>query len=494
MTQTALASIALRDRHLQVDADGRLDSLSIAVEHAPNGIALLAADGSVSYANARLAELLGEDPEEQPLEAWMLEPEAMAGLRDALAHSSWWTTETRLAGSAGAPFWAALTVAPVPGHGTTRAVVQIENATARRQALEALETANDTLLRTNEARSTFVSIVSHELRTPLTAIRGAIELVAGGHSGPTSPEQDRFMQMALRNLTRLSSILDDLLDLSRIDAGRLSLTPGELEVAPLVSDVGHTFSAKAAQAGIELVVDVAAGLPALFADSARLHQVLANLVGNAVKFTPRGGRITISAKASSEAIEIAVTDSGLGIARDSLPRVFDRFWQAEDVLTRKSGGSGLGLSIARDLVEAHAGTLTVESELGKGSRFTVRLPIDSEATRETAELEERLVPHRRYPAFGVLVVEPLGSADELAIHALADALHALLPRTCDEIVVQPASGRVALLLGATDRSGADIVRRRLAQRLEGLAVVRGPGMYPDHGHTAGRLLAAATAN
>jgi hypothetical protein len=239
--------------------------------------------------------------------------------------------------------------------------------------------------------------------------------------------------------------------------------------------------------------------------------VLTNLLGNAVKFTPQGGRITLSARAEGESVEIAVTDSGIGIPREDQQRVFERFYQTEDTLTRRTKGSGLGLSIARDLVKSHGSDLMLESESGRGSRFFFHLPVSSERAIEMSEFEEEIRQHRRYPFFGLLVIEPVlersdvspeASAREVAVlDQLGELLRTALPRESDIITVQMALRRFVLVMLGTPRHGCRIVRERLEKRLatapatqgDGLPAVQfsGPACFPDDGQSGRDLIASA---
>nr|WP_307123965.1 HAMP domain-containing sensor histidine kinase [Streptomyces sp. B1I3] len=226
--------------------------------------------------------------------------------------------------------------------------------------------------RLEQQRKVMVSDVAHELRTPLSNIRGWLE---GAQDGVAAPDA-AFVSSLLEEAVQLQHIIDDLQDLSAADAGVLRLHPEPVRIGELLTHVAAAHQAQADAAGVSLTV--AAGLPAptLTADPVRLRQAVGNLVSNAVRHTPAGGRVTLRAYAdeSGEAVGVEVADTGSGIAPDNLPYVFDRFWRAEKSRSRRTGGSGLGLAIVRKLAEAHGGTAGVVSTVGEGSVFTLRLP------------------------------------------------------------------------------------------------------------------------
>ncbi|MGV2916390.1 ATP-binding protein [Streptomyces alfalfae] len=220
-----------------------------------------------------------------------------------------------------------------------------------------------------EQRKAMVSDVAHELRTPLSNIRGWLEAAEDGVV-ETDPE---LVTSLLEEALLLQHIVDDLQDLAAADAGTLRLHKEPVRAADIAEQVAAAHQARADAAGVRLRA-TALGDPRLTADPLRLRQAVGNLVSNAVRHTPEGGSVRITCRATSDAVLIEVADTGTGIDPADLPHVFDRFWRADKSRTRATGGSGLGLSIVRKLVEAHDGTVTADSVPGKGSQFTVRLP------------------------------------------------------------------------------------------------------------------------
>ena len=234
----------------------------------------------------------------------------------------------------------------------------------------ALETAD-------RQRRELLADVAHELRTPLTVVQGNLEGLRDGVYQPTPEHLDLILDETLK----LGRLVDDLRLLTLAEAGQLSLDLQALDVAQLLVDLREAFACQADEAGIELTVDAVQALPPLPADPQRLGQVLGNLIGNALRHTPRGGRVTLGASLTpaGDAVRLWVADTGEGIAADDLPRIFDRFWRGDPARSHEAGvpagHSGLGLAIARSLVEAHGGRIWAESQVGQGTTVSCLLPL-----------------------------------------------------------------------------------------------------------------------
>lgn len=255
-------------------------------------------------------------------------------------------------------------------------------------------------------KSEFISIVSHELRTPLTAIKNSLDILSGGKCGEINDSGQKFLSMAQRNVQRLAGIINDLLDLSKIEAGKMDYHFANMDIHSVIDYVKSSLSVVAKEKGLNLISEETPDLPEIYADSQRLEQVLTNLVSNAIKFTPEGKTIIIRShladasqlnapdcfkndinKLSGKYIVVGVEDQGIGIAEKDLLRAFDKFAQIENSLSRKVGGSGLGLPIAKQLLQAHNGAIWCDSELNKGSRFYFAIPVSTVG----AEAEKNLI-------------------------------------------------------------------------------------------------------
>ena len=244
-------------------------------------------------------------------------------------------------------------------------------------------------------KSEFISIVSHELRTPLTSIKNSLDILLSGRCGEVTEASDKFLSMAKRNVQRLSGIINDLLDLSKIEAGKMDFHFKNININSVIEYVKSALSVVAKEKGLSLLTEECENLPEIYADSQRLEQVLTNLVSNAIKFTPEGRSITIKSrlmnagdliynecfadimkKLEGDCVVVSVQDEGIGIAEKDLLHVFDKFAQIENSLSRKVGGSGLGLPIAKQLLEAHNGAIWCDSKPDCGSTFYFAIPVE----------------------------------------------------------------------------------------------------------------------
>ncbi|GEM_PF-454684 len=241
----------------------------------------------------------------------------------------------------------------------------------------------------NEMKSKFVSHVSHELRTPLVAIQRSLALLLEEQASNLGSDQKQYLEIANRNIGRLGRLINDILDLSKIEAGKLEIHPMVFSLPTVLEDVKTTFVTWAKDKKIEIALQVPQGSVMVEADRDRINQVLANLVSNALKYTPEGGSITLEALLvrdesipSGDCVEVGVRDTGIGISPQDQKRIFERFEQVS--LSQPAGisSTGLGLSIAREIVELHGGKIWVESQEGKGSRFAFRIPLKSKSEQK----------------------------------------------------------------------------------------------------------------
>ena len=274
----------------------------------------------------------------------------------------------------------------------------LKNATLYQEIIE----TNKKLERLEKLKSEFISIVSHELRTPLTSIKNSLDILLTGKCGEVTQAGEKFLTMAKRNVTRLSGIINDLLDISKIEAGKMDFHFKPVQLNMVIDYVKSALSGLAKEKSLEVSVEEFGILPEVTADAQRLEQVLTNLLSNAIKFTPEGKQIRIKSELlnaedlkyppcfedamknlKGNYIVVSVEDEGIGIAENELLHAFDKFAQIENSLSRKVGGSGLGLPIAKQLIEAHKGAIWCESVLNKGSKFYFALPVElSQVERE----------------------------------------------------------------------------------------------------------------
>jgi len=260
-----------------------------------------------------------------------------------------------------------------------------------------LQDAFDKLKELDRLKSNFLATISHELRTPLTSIIGYSEMLTAGIAGELGEEQAGFVETIRSKGELLLTLISSLLDLNKLERGQLSIEPELVDPRAMLTEVKETYLPEADKKRIDFVVDLGEDVPAIRADPVRLRQILINLAGNAIKFTPEQGTVTVAATrtemhvsgddddddddvgaalmmAPEPAVEFAVSDTGIGMAQDELDKIFDAFYQVDGSSTREYGGTGLGLSIAKNLVDAHGGTIRVESAIDGGTTFFVTLP------------------------------------------------------------------------------------------------------------------------
>jgi len=227
-----------------------------------------------------------------------------------------------------------------------------------------------------QMKDEFISLVSHELRTPLAAIKGSTDILLDGIMGELNLRQTDCLAIAKRNIDRLGRLINDLLDFSRIEAGKMQLNKQKVNIANLVRDTIALFEATAKAKDLKLIASLEPDLPEIEVDADKITQVVTNLLGNATKFTPAGGQITVGAARVKDTLQIDVVDTGLGVPHQDLVKIFEKFYQVIRMdNSQKTKGTGLGLPICKGIVEKHGGKIWVESELGKGSKFSFSLPI-----------------------------------------------------------------------------------------------------------------------
>jgi signal transduction histidine kinase len=260
-----------------------------------------------------------------------------------------------------------------------QAVIAIENIRLFQEIQEKsrqLEAANERLEELDRLKSDFVSNVSHELRTPLTAIKGAVDLVLREVAGPLTEKQTHYLTRVRSNTQHLAGLINDLLDLSKIESGKIEVKSSRVSLGGLVHEVVESLRPVAAEKVIALEATISEPSTLVWADRDKVNQVLMNLIGNAIKFTPAQGRITVSASRSGkESAQVSVSDTGPGIAPNEKEKIFDRFYQIAEVGGAKPKGTGLGLAICKALVELHGGKIWVEPEPNGGSTFYFTLPV-----------------------------------------------------------------------------------------------------------------------
>jgi PAS domain S-box-containing protein len=249
-----------------------------------------------------------------------------------------------------------------------------QDVTERYRLEETLREQNEKLKELDRLKNGFISSVSHELRTPLASIMGYAEFLEDEISGSLNPDQTTFVGQITEGARRLQLLVDDLLDFARFDSGTFRIHPRDADLAEKVMEIVNSLQPLAHEAGLRLEARHPGTPLSLGFDPERIGQVLLNLLGNAIKFTPRGGAIEVRVSQEPGEVRIDVQDSGIGIADSDLPKLFQKFYQIDPSTTREKGGAGLGLSISKALIEAHGGRIGVNSQPGSGSTFWFTLP------------------------------------------------------------------------------------------------------------------------
>jgi PAS domain S-box-containing protein len=260
---------------------------------------------------------------------------------------------------------------------TVRAVESNENQTGK--TVLAIRDITD-LDRVDQMKSEFVSMVSHELRTPLTSIKGYVDMVLDGEAGNINEEQTSYLEVAKNNTDRLIDLVNELLDISRIEAGRIELKLRALPIQDIVRSVAVSLRTQMEESNIELKLDMPQKPVMVFADAGRLTEILTNLLINANHYSTGGASIAVSMHVIDGQARIDVTDTGIGIAPEDVDKIFNKFYRVDNSITRQVGGTGLGLAVKKSLVELHGGQIWVSSGLGEGSTFSFTIPLASGET------------------------------------------------------------------------------------------------------------------
>ena len=373
----------LRDIKERKEIEGQLRKLSRAVEQSPASVVITNRDGTIEYVNPRfekltgysIAEAIGNNP--RILKTGMQDEKFYKNMWETVLSGNVWQGELCNRKKNGDLYWERALIAPVRNARgeITHFVAVKEDISESRQAAEELRIAKEAAEAANRAKSDFLANMSHELRTPLNSVIGFSRVLAKGFFGKLNEKQNEYVRYIEDSGNHLLGLINDILDLSKVEAGKM-----KLEVSPVVlKDLFHASIAmlkeRALKHNVQLSLHTDPGLgETIEADERKVKQILFNLLTNAVKFTPEGGSVTLTASQEADSLLVCVEDTGIGIKADEIGKLFSEFTQLESVYTKKYEGTGLGLALTKRLVELHGGKIWVESEEGKGSRFFFTLP------------------------------------------------------------------------------------------------------------------------
>ncbi len=366
--------------------------------------------------------------------------------------------------------------------------------------------------RMERLKDEFVSTVSHELRTPLSTIQEFTAILIDQLAGPLTDEQREYLGIIRANIQRLTRMIDNLLDMARIDAGHAVLRKAVTDITPLVEQTVQSIRPLAKNKGLELEVRLPGGLPALYADADKITQVLINLISNAIKFTPGPGRVTVSVSEGENDLTFSVADTGVGIAAQDVPKLFEKFSRVHHPVTDEgTRGTGLGLAISKRLVELHGGGIGVTSRPDKGSTFTFTLPKYHETELFHELFKSGIEKAKQQQGRFSIVVVSVQSFQELKgqygleeatrlLNEVEEALRGTVRRRDGgDLVLRWRRGETVIVLAEADQKGAHAMGQRVKRVLEqrqfavGHTTIRLPllvvtATYPDEGTTELELL------
>ena len=347
----------------------------VVIRHGRNGSVLSAPQAAESIVGVQASELLGNGLFDRVHVADR--PAYLAALADAASLNEERSLELRIRCGAGQFRWVDMRCLPrESGAGEREVIAVLRDISERKSQDRAIETARAESERADAAKIRFIATMSHELRTPLNAIIGFSDMLTNESLELDPRRKLEYAKLINDSGHHLLSVVNGILDVSKMENGNFEITPEPFTPAPAIESCADLLALKAQDAGVELTMRIAPDLPDVAADRRAFNQILINLISNAVKFTPRGGRVTVSARCDGPKLAVTVEDTGVGIGESDLPRLGEAFFQGRASYDRRHDGTGLGLSIVKGLVHLHGGEVDIKSRLGEGTRVTVRLPFE----------------------------------------------------------------------------------------------------------------------
>ncbi len=359
----------------------------VITRHARNGSALFVSPAAEQLFGIPVGNLMGHGLFDRVHVADR--PAYLSALADAATQGQARSVEFRIRRDDDAPgqfVWVEMRCRPLDrakarANADCEVVAVLRDIGERKSQELALELARAESERANSAKSRFLATMSHELRTPLNAIIGFSDMLTDESLTLDQARRYEYAKLINESGRHLLSVVNGILDMSKMESGNFQIMPEPFPPAQVIGGCCDLLALKAQDAGVDLTTRLAPDLPEMIADRRAVNQILINLISNAIKFTPRGGRVTVGARSDDGTLEITVTDTGCGIGPEDLPRLGEAFFQARASYDRRHDGTGLGLSIVKGLTRLHGGDMDIHSRLGEGTRVTVRLPVDCEVAR-----------------------------------------------------------------------------------------------------------------
>ena len=378
------ALVFVRDITERKRNEEKLRQLSRAVEQSPACIVITDREGHILYVNPKFTQLTGYSSEEvigknpRFLKSGKQSVEFYKELWGAILAGKEWRGEFHNKKKNGELYWELASISSIQdaaGHATYLIAVK-EDITERKRLENELLLANDRLKELDKRKSAFVANVSHELKNPLAIIRESMALILDEAIGEVNPKQKEILEMGKRGTDRLIRLVSDLLDLAKIEAGKMELKREEIDLRVLVEEVLKNYEREISKKQLFLQKEIQSSTGLSWGDHDKLAEVIINLLSNAIKYTPKGGNIVVKLEGNEKEIRFEIADTGPGIPEDYQEKVFDKFTR---IIVEKQEGTGLGLPIAKEIIELHEGKMWIENKMGKGSRFIFTIPRDFRA-------------------------------------------------------------------------------------------------------------------
>lgn len=429
------------------------------IEKNADGIIVMNKDGIVRFVNPSAETLLGRKAEK------------LLGQSFGFSVVAGETAEINILRNGGEMRIAEVNVVETTWEGENAYLASLRDVTENERILKELEQTRQEQLRLKDE---FLSHVSHELRSPLAAIHQFVTILLDGLAGDLNPEQREYMEITIRNVNQLQTMISDLLEITRAETGKLTVEPQRISIAKVVTETLKTLQKSTAVKSIVLSADIKDDLPFVYADPGRVQQILINLLDNSLKFTPENGTITVHAQIDDQDpsfLCVSVADTGCGISAEDTERIFDRLYQKESAISGSRKGLGLGLYICKELVSRHSGQIWVESQLGHGSTFFFTLPIFS-LTRLIAPLFTTKNLLRSSIALFTIELFPvdknvLKEINKLMLREVRDILQSCILPDLDILLPEMPYQKKAIffIVAFADHGGAKVLMQRIQSQL-----------------------------